>query len=68
MHEKDLMRRELAKQTALLFVVFAVLFALLGLGIYSMVSAKRLPHGRTTTSFFPRPGRRRHGACDTVPV
>ena len=39
MHEKDLMRRELAKQTALLFVVFAVLFALLGLGIYSMVSA-----------------------------
>ena len=39
MSERTLIRRELAKQTALLFFVFALLFALLGVGIYSMVSA-----------------------------
>lgn len=39
MSERRLIRRELAKQTALLFFVFALLFALLGAGIYSMVSS-----------------------------
>ncbi|WP_080799020.1 sensor histidine kinase [Arabiibacter massiliensis] len=39
MSERTLIRRELARQTALLFVVFALLFSLLGAGIYSMVSA-----------------------------
>ena len=53
MHEKDLMRRELAKQTALLFVVFAVLFALLGLGIYSMVSANVFRDVYKRQSRFP---------------
>lgn len=39
MSERTLIRRELAKQTALLFLVFTLLFALLGVGIYSMLSA-----------------------------
>ena len=39
MTERALIRRELAKQTALLFCVFSLLFALVGAGIYSMVSA-----------------------------
>lgn len=39
MTERTLIRRELAKQTMLLFVVFAVLFSLLGVGVYSMVSS-----------------------------
>lgn len=39
MAERTLIRRELAKQTALLFCAFSLLFALLGVGIYSMVSA-----------------------------
>lgn len=39
MTERTLMRRELLKQTVLLFFVFTLLFALLGVGIYSMVSA-----------------------------
>lgn len=39
MTERTSIRRELVKQTALLFVVFALLFSLLGLGIYSMVSS-----------------------------
>ena len=39
MTERTPIRRELFKQTGLLFFVFALLFALLGAGIYSMVSA-----------------------------
>lgn len=39
MGERALIRRELARQTALLFCVFALLFALMGAGVYSMVSA-----------------------------
>ena len=39
MTERTLIRRELTKQTMLLFVVFAVLFSLLGMGVYSMVSS-----------------------------
>lgn len=39
MTERTLVRRELTKQTALLFLVFAVLFALLGVGVFSVVSA-----------------------------
>ena len=39
MTERALIRRELVRQTALLFFVFALLFALLGAGVYSMVSS-----------------------------
>ncbi len=39
MLEKATIKRELAKQTALLFVVFALVFSLLGAGVYQMVSA-----------------------------
>lgn len=39
MTESTSIRRELIRQTALLFVVFALLFSLLGAGIYSMVSS-----------------------------
>ncbi|BAK43476.1 cell wall metabolism sensor histidine kinase WalK [Eggerthella sp. YY7918] len=39
MTERALIRRELAKQTVLLFLVFTLLFALLGVGIYSILSA-----------------------------
>lgn len=34
MTERALIRRELVRQTALLFFVFALLFALLGAGVY----------------------------------
>ena len=39
MTERALIHRELVRQTALLFFVFALLFALLGAGVYSMVSS-----------------------------
>ena len=39
MSERTLIRRELAKQTVLLFFVFALLFSLLGVGVYSMTSS-----------------------------
>lgn len=39
MSERTSIHRELTKQTALLFCVFALLFALLGVGIYSIMSA-----------------------------
>ena len=46
MTERALIRRELVRQTALLFFVFALLFALPGAGVYSMVRLEYLPKRR----------------------